>query len=197
MVAGPGTTFDCEGVDLRRIFKTGRPAEGPAEDAAKDAVGDAHPAHRAPADMRKYISGRLDESIKWYEGSSVANRIGYYGCQGCSIFFAALIPFLSGLNNHANNQALTIWVGVLGVVIAVSTAAASVARFHEMWIKHRTTTQALKREKHLYEMKVAPYDKAPDAADALLVQRVETLLAQENSEWAQTMAKPSSGDHTA
>ena len=193
MLARTGTSFDCEGIDLRRIFKTGRPADAPAQQAE----GSAPPDHRDPVDMRKYISGRLDESIRWYERSSVANRVGYYGCQGCSIFFAALIPFLSGLNHNANNQALTLWTGVLGVVIAVSTAASSVARFHEMWIKHRTTAEALKREKHLYEMKVTPYDKAPDGPDALLVQRIETLLAQENSEWAQTMAQPGPKDGVA
>lgn len=190
MVVRLGTTFDCGGMDLRRIFKAGRQADAPADEAAAGIPA-------GPTDIGAYISGRLAQSIKWYDCSSVANRLGYYGCQASSILFAALIPFLSGLNAKANNQALTLWIGALGVIIAVSTAAASVARFHEMWIKHRTTAEALKREKYLHEMRVTPYDKPAAAADALLVQRVETLLAQENSEWAQTMAKPSSGDHTA
>jgi hypothetical protein len=58
----------------------------------------------------------------------------------------------------------------------------------EHWIEYRATAESLRREKFLFLTQTEPYDK--DDAFHLLVQRVEALLSNENTEWVQSMMKP-------
>ena len=53
---------------------------------------------------------------------------------------------------------------------------------HENWLEYRTTCESLKHEKYLFLTRTEPYDS--NAAFALLVRRVESLLSKENSAWA-------------
>ena len=97
------------------------------------------------------------------------------------ILCAALIPFLAASGDKIPYGSL--FTGVLGIAIAVSTAASSLFKFHENWIEYRTTAEQLKHEKFLYLTSIKPYDDSEKFS--VLVQRVEGLISKENSSWAQ------------
>src|SRR5207253_10785676 len=68
-------------------------------------------------------------------------------------------------------------------------------RLQEHWINYRATAEALKTEKFLFLTQTQPYDTGD--AFHFLVQRVEALLSKENTEWMQSMIKPSKEDSDA
>jgi hypothetical protein len=85
-------------------------------------------------------------------------------------------------------------MGALGVLVATAAGFSSLLKFQENWIKYRTSAESLKKEKFLFQTGVAPYDG--ETPLVLLVQRVETLVSQENTNWAQYMMKPAQADET-
>ena len=66
------------------------------------------------------------------------------------------------------------------------------ARDKRSWIEYRATAESLRKEKFLFLAQTEPYDK--DDAFDLLVQRVENLLSNKNTDWAQSMMKPPKGE---
>ena len=60
-------------------------------------------------------------------------------------------------------------------------------KFQDNWTSYRTTCESLRHEKFLFLTKTNPYDD--NNAFNLLVQRVEMLISQENSSWADIMKK--------
>lgn len=141
-------------------------------------------------DAAQYISKRLNDQIAWYDRKSLSNQ-NWYKCLRMTQFVAAaLIPFLTPYLSAAT-PACKFLVGFLGVVIAIITATLDLYRFQEHWIEYRTTCESLKKEKYLFLAGGLPYGGDRDAAFRLLVQRAETLISKENSEWAQYVRKPS------
>ena len=136
----------------------------------------------------QYVNDRLDEQANWYDGKSATNKKWFISLRVVEIVAAALVPFLSGYVRPEAPQFL-IFIGGLGVLIAVCAAAISLFQFQENWIKYRTTAESLKKEKFLFLTRVEPYDN-DETAYSTLVQRVETLISQENTNWAQYMTKP-------
>ena len=72
-------------------------------------------------------------------------------------------------------------------MIAAVTGLLSLYKFQEIWTTYRTTCESLRREKFLYLTRTDPYIEKN--AFNLLVQRVEALLAKENSSWVEVMKK--------
>ena len=107
----------------------------------------------------------------------------YKGLQLASIITAALIPFLTGYLAEA--PFLKYAIGAMGVLLAVFTAMTSLYKYQENWIAYRTTCESLLHEKYLYITKSKPYH-VKDSFN-LLVQRVESLISQENSSWAELL----------
>ena len=60
------------------------------------------------------------------------------------------------------------------------------------WIEYRARAESLRKEKFLFLAQTEPYDK--DDAFDLLVQRVEALLSNKNTDGAQSMMKPPKGE---
>ena len=135
----------------------------------------------------EYIKSRLVEQIGWYDDRSVWNKRCFIALRWTEVVAAALIPFLSG-RTDPKNPLVAISIGVLGVLIAICAATSSLFQFQERWIEYRTTSESLKKEKFLYLTRVEPYHD--DEAFGILVQRVETLVSKENTNWAQYMMKP-------
>ena len=130
----------------------------------------------------EYMDQRVGDQIRWYSRKSTSCQTRYKSLRLTEIIAAALIPFLSGMGERVPYGA---WViGMLGVVIAISAAAASLFKFHENWIQYRATQEQLKCEKFLFLTRSGPY--AEDDPFQVLVQRVEKILAKENSTWAKT-----------
>ena len=136
-------------------------------------------------DDKQYIEERLDHQKDWYSKNSQKNQNWHKRLQVLQILCAASIPFLATVINQ--QTALNITTGALGVLIALITGISALYKFDENWIKYRTTAESLKREKYLYETRVEPYNGAEPFT--LLVQRVETVISEENREWSQFINK--------
>jgi len=122
---------------------------------------------------------RLEDQIGWYGRKSGYNRRMYKWMKGVEIIAAALVPLSSGLRFPA---ALT---GSLGVLIAVLEGLLQLNQYHQNGINYRSTCEALKHEKYLYLAAAGAYATEDRAhAHAKLAERVESLVSQENSQWA-------------
>jgi len=137
----------------------------------------------------EYLKTRVDGQINWYDLKSKVNQYWFKGLRITEIVIAALIPFLSGLTATYIDFEKTglILLGIAGVIVAVIAGVLGLGQFQEHWIEYRTTCESLKKEKFLFQTKAEPYGN--DDTFNLLVQRVETLVSQENTNWAQYMMK--------
>jgi hypothetical protein len=145
------------------------------------------PAMNASMTSDEYLSDRLEDQIKWYDAKSQWNQLWYKRLRLVEFVFASLIPFLV-TQIKTDASPLTLVVGSMGVCIAVISSLVSLYKFQENWIEYRTTAEALKREKYLYLTQSHPYDS--DDGFRSLVDRIESLLSRENTNWARnTKAK--------
>ncbi|HYJ88518.1 MAG TPA: DUF4231 domain-containing protein [Pyrinomonadaceae bacterium] len=138
----------------------------------------------------EYIEKRLQDQIDWYSRRSSTSQATFKTLRRMEIVAAALIPFLSGLaiSDGRYRLALTIAIGVLGLVVTVIAGFLSLGRYQENWTDYRTTSESLRKEKFLFETRVEPY--GGEDAFNLLVQRVETLISKENTNWGQYIMRP-------
>lgn len=142
-------------------------------------------------DADAYLKARLEPQIKWYDDKSKANKTRYLACRCIEIVCAAIIPFLSGFA-QGGSWRVAVSIGLLGILVAACAGITSLFQFQEHWIKYRTTAESLKKEKYLYLTRGEPYETENPLP--ILVQRVETLVSQENTNWAQYMMKPAKGE---
>jgi hypothetical protein len=137
----------------------------------------------------EYIQTRVDEQIEWYNKKSGHNQNWFRRLRIIEIVAAAMIPLLAG---YADLDAMKIAVAVLGLLIAVIAGVLGLFQFQENWTSYRVTCESLKQEKYLFVTKTEPYHQADSFP--LFVQRVEALMANEHSAWAQSVraGKPKS-----
>jgi hypothetical protein len=127
------------------------------------------------------IMERLEEQIRWYDSKSISNRKTYKRIKIIEILAAALIPFVAPLKiPHVNVTAIT---GGLGVLITVLEGMIHLNQYQRNWINYRSTCEALRHEKFMYLGNAGPYAGSKDAR-ALLAERIESLISQEESKWA-------------
>jgi len=137
----------------------------------------------------EYIAKRLDDQIAWYDRKSLWSQRWYKRLRMAEFVAAALIPFLAAYLAPELSTTKVV-IGLLGVTIAVITATLGLYQFQEHWIEYRTTCESLKKEKYLFLTSSEPYTgDSPDRL-RLLVERVETLISKENTNWTQYMKKP-------
>jgi hypothetical protein len=137
-------------------------------------------------DESEYLKERLDDQINWYDRKSIKNQRTYKVLQLVLIVSAASIPFISGYVSD-KLPVLNLLLGAIGVLITAITGILSLYKFQENWISYRTTCETLRHEKFLFLTKTDLYN-GTDALN-LLVQRVESLISKENSNWFEIMDK--------
>jgi hypothetical protein len=120
---------------------------------------------------------RLEDQIEFYDGRSGLNQKRYKSLKILVIFASALIPLLSGLSVIP-----TAVIGGLGALIAIVESIQQVGQYHSNWISYRSTAEALKHEKFLYLAGAGAYAGVANAT-ALLAERIEALVSQENAKW--------------
>jgi hypothetical protein len=84
------------------------------------------------------------------------------------------------------------WIGgVMGAGIVVLEGLQQLFQHHSNWTTYRSTCEALRHEKYLWMAHAGPYAhvKRPDA---LLAERVEGLVSQEQAAWASTQSEKTS-----
>ena len=79
----------------------------------------------------------------------------------------------------------------LGAAVAISRAVDTLLRPGETWQAYRKASEGMKREYRLYLYNTDAYAAAPDEASAyrLLVERVETIIAEEQQLFWQSPTK--------
>jgi len=134
------------------------------------------------------IQKRLEDQLAWYSQKSRAARRAFKRIKVTEIVAAALIPFLTGQITKQVFPEVSYLIGGLGVLITVLEGILHLNQYQENWTSYRNTAEALKHEKFLFLAEAGPYAGAADAR-AMLAERVEGLLSQENSQWVATAQK--------
>jgi len=131
----------------------------------------------------EYIEQRLDDQITWYDRKSDASQATYKRLRLSEIVAAATIPLLAGYSQQSWFAGVII--GVMGLIVAVLAGVMGLYRFQENWNEYPAIAESLKQEKYLYLARAEPY--GGEQPFELLVQRVESLLKSETTDWAQRM----------
>lgn len=130
----------------------------------------------------EYLTDRLDDQINWYDKKSSWNQRMFKRLQILQIVAAASIPFLTGFITIENAEMKHVVAGI-GAMIAIIGGIISLYKFQENWLQYRTIAESLKHQKYLFVTKTNPYHT--DDAYHKLVETVENLISQENSNWSQ------------
>jgi hypothetical protein len=132
---------------------------------------------------------RLTEEQAWYSAKSRAARTAFKRIKVTEIVAAAMIPFLTG----QLWPGVTYMVGGLGVLITILEGLLHLNQYQENWTNYRNTAESLKHEKFLFLASAGPYAGAANPR-AMLAERVEALISQENSQWVAALQKSAQGD---
>ena len=110
--------------------------------------------------------------------------------KGVTIASAAAIPVLTTAGIPDGKY---IAAG-LGVLIAIVEGLQQLNQYSSNWISYRATSELLKHEKYLYLAKAGPYLTAQNT-QAMLAERIETLISQEGSKWLTVQSQKPQGQN--
>jgi len=127
-----------------------------------------------PADSPALARAR--DQIAWYDGKSQLNQRWFKGLKICQIVTAAAIPVAASLSAPIGVAA------VGGGLIVVLEGLQQLQQYQQNWTAYRATCEQLKHEQFLYLAHAGAFAVAPDP-EALLAERVESLVSQEHAAW--------------
>jgi hypothetical protein len=127
----------------------------------------------------EYIEQRLDNQRKYYSEKSGVNQKWHRRLRFSTIILAAALPFVTAYIDIM--PAFKMLAGAMGVAIAIIEGLQHLNKYHDNWVNYRRTSEALKREKIIFQTQTGVYANNPSLAT--LVTRVETILADENQQW--------------
>lgn len=126
-----------------------------------------------------YIKDRLEDQINWYDRKSSTNQTYYKRLELLRIGLAVSIPVLTLFLDE--NSWIKYAIAIVGAIIAFIEGTNQIYNFKDLWTKYRNTSEALKREKLLYQTDTAPYGK--DNSTTTLIDRCERIMSSENNTW--------------
>ena len=139
----------------------------------------------------KYLTDRYQDQISFYDKSAIKNQKKYRRMRGTVIVFATLTPFLIELPLEGLWEHLAT---VTSAVVAILTVSLKTFNYQENWHSYRTTCETLIKEQHFYEAGIGEYRTIKDK-EALFVERVESMIARENTVWISTQKTQDSPDN--
>ncbi len=153
------------------------------------------------AEFEKYLKGRYQDQVDWYDRKAQAMKRTYGRVQKAVIVLAALTTVTAAVGAVSGQVGnVSKWTAVAtSALVTIFTALLNTFKYKETWLNYRGTFDALKREKSYYLAQVGEYRDATDR-EGLFVQRVETIFAQEGAEWQSILrlkdqaGKPKSGN---
>jgi hypothetical protein len=128
--------------------------------------------------------------INWYEKNARFQRKAFYTSEIIVILLSAAIPTAAALGARS---AIT---GVLGALVVVTAGLRQLYRWGENWIRSSQTLVGLQAEIIKWSVGAPPYQSGSDAA-AVLVTRLESIVAVETSSWASMLQSAQSQSATA
>ncbi|MGR9086006.1 MAG: DUF4231 domain-containing protein [Gammaproteobacteria bacterium] len=146
-----------------------------------------------------YFDHVLSGQRQWYSDKAGRQKFKHLSFAISVIVLGALISLLQIVSGLAWVSGAT---AVLGASVSVLRAIDTLLRPNETWLAYRKAAEGMKREYRLYVNNAGDYVRAEneDAAYRLLVERVETVIAEEQQLYwqyhapARATAEPESGD---
>ncbi|GMG78150.1 MULTISPECIES: DUF4231 domain-containing protein [Bacillus] len=134
----------------------------------------------------KYIQDRLEGQIEWYDKKSLQHQKNYRVMKIIIIILAPSIPILSVLTK-LNSIWITLSIALAGGIITMLEGFLSLGKHQENYIEYRRICETLKHEKYQYYTKTGVYSEGD--IFKLLVERTESIISQENINWANMQNK--------
>ena len=127
-----------------------------------------------------YFQERLDDQMNWYDNKSSRSQKLYKLLKSIVIVLSASIPLFVGFTSDF--EFWEIVVSAIGVIIVVIEGWLGLTKYHEHWIEYRSICETLRHEKYMYLTRTGVY--GIDNPFKILVERVESIISQENVNWA-------------
>jgi len=128
----------------------------------------------------QYIEERVNGQLEWLSSASRSNKQQFFRLRILEILLGTSITILSPFARSLD------WVPLLlalaGGGVAVSSSVLALNRNQENWIRYRSLTEHLKREKYLFLTGASPYDKEAEPYKAF-VRIAEDLMLAERVAW--------------
>ena len=140
---------------------------------------------------RDYLAQRVEDQISWYDRKSLWNQRWFKRLRVIEIVAAAMIPFLTAVPDMMYMKYV---IGSLGVLITIVAGILALYQFQERWTEYRTTAESLKKEQFLFLTKADPYSVGDGFS--MFVQKIETLISKETTNWSQTFVKAEQGNQS-
>lgn len=119
---------------------------------------------------------RLQDQLAWYDSKSQLCQRRFKLLKVLQLVLAAAIPVAAGVSAPS-------WlVGGAGALIVVLEGLQQLEQYQQNWTSYRSTAEQLKHEQFLFLAAAGPYAGTPDR-DAVLAERVESLVSQEHAAW--------------
>ena len=128
--------------------------------------------------VERYLAERVDDQLRWYGDKSASAKHWHQRLQLLTLVLAASVPVLSLSSGDVRVRLL---VAVIGALTSVAAGVLALYRFEDHWVDYRSTAEAIKHEKYRFLTAAAPYTGA--GAFSLFVNRVESIILQENRAW--------------
>jgi Protein of unknown function (DUF4231) len=127
---------------------------------------------------------RLNDEIAWYDRKSNYNQRAFKLLKGWTIIAAALVPLLAAFGVRDVRIA-----SAIAASIAIVEGIQQLNQYQTNWILFRSTCESLKHENFLYLSSGGPYRNIENPL-ALLAERVEGLVSQEQAKWTSAREEP-------
>jgi hypothetical protein len=138
---------------------------------------------RRAAEEIGYLERRLRGQEKWHSDKASLNKKRFYIFEVITLAAGAAIPVVNVATGIPPSWQRVI-SALLATIVVVSVGIAKLYKFQENWLNYRALGESLKREEELYLNKVGTYSVPTDSErDRILVERVETILASETSQF--------------
>lgn len=131
----------------------------------------------------EYIAIRLDNQQTWFSRKSSSYQSKYKGLRYAESAFILLLPLIGLLaTSDIIRNILLVGIGALASYVRFFL---DINAYHDLWIRYRLASEALKREKLLYVTHTGAYHS--DDRDEVLVINVERIISTANSDWQQML----------
>jgi hypothetical protein len=129
---------------------------------------------------KSYFDVRLKPQLAWYETRSRTAKRWNVGLVTTQLLTTSSIPVANAL---VGTSAVSTAFAALA---AIATGFLQLGKFHENWVRYRSTVGALQAIKLRYELGLPPFDG--EDRHARLIEEAEKAILQEGAQWSAEIA---------